>query len=106
MRICVLQELSEISLLNFLITKREHLIVDVRDSCLSLFFSFQKFLYLFYFMILITGDFVKKIILTGDIADNMTEALLFLSHFMGDIHQVCLKIFKISFIIYYQIRLI
>lgn len=29
MRICVLQELSEISLLNFLITKREHLIVDI-----------------------------------------------------------------------------
>ena len=25
----------------------------------------------------------------GDFTDNMTEALLFLSHFMGDIHQVC-----------------
>lgn len=24
----------------------------------------------------------------GNIVDNMTEALLFLSHFMGDIHQV------------------
>lgn len=28
------------------------------------------------------------------IADNMTEALLFLAHFTGDIHQVCEKLFK------------
>ena len=27
--------------------------------------------------------------LVSDLTDNMTEALLFLSHFMGDIHQVC-----------------
>ena len=28
------------------------------------------------------------------ILDNLTEALLFLSHFVGDIHQVILKLFK------------
>lgn len=26
------------------------------------------------------------------ISDNLTQALLFLSHFMGDVHQVCLTI--------------
>ena len=32
------------------------------------------------------------------IVDNLTEALLFLSHFVGDIHQVKLKLFKTMFI--------
>lgn len=31
------------------------------------------------------------------LSDNLTQALLFLSHFMGDIHQVCINISKIKY---------
>lgn len=41
-------------------------------------------------LLLISQYFASNIVVSLCMyADNMTEALLFLSHFMGDVHQVC-----------------
>lgn len=91
-RTCVLLVPSKISPLSFHTTQKEPLIVDVRNPdfiiCADWFHCFRFCQWLISCIAQQTTP-PPWFVCLGLFADNMTEALLFLSHFMGDIHQVC-----------------